>query len=353
VSQCLCCYGMFSGVGADEDGWKYRKMSVGDSELDVTAGSKTEGGAGLKSNEGNLKCAASLARGWSASCTPDCVWRQKRWIRRRRRRPCQPALASPPNFEKQLLSETKEVENSLEALTVSDLSSDGGDEQAQKCEGMVLIVSLLCACLRNVKLPQARRGAIQLLHDSSRFIDDDARLQLVIPYVVALLSDSAAIVRCAALQTLCNVLSMVQIFPPSDAKIFPEYILPLLSLLPDDTEESVRIAYAANIHKIAGTSYRFMMRSQDVNETGTSSDVSGNQARMKGTSLDRRPGSTKAVVNAHFHPLLCLLTWMLYSCFISLLLQDLVLPCGVLICICILTLFTTASEYKAHEAGGC
>ncbi|CAK9875311.1 unnamed protein product [Sphagnum jensenii] len=205
-------------------------------------------------------------------------------------------LASPPNFEKQLLSETKEVENSLEALTVSDLSSDGGDQQAQKCEGMVLIASLLCACLRNVKLPQARRGAIQLLHDSSLFIDDDARLQLVIPYVVALLSDSAAIVRCAALQTLCNVLSMVQIFPPSDAKIFPEYILPLLSLLPDDTEESVRIAYAANIHKIAGTSYRFMMRSQDVNETGTSSDVSSNQARMKGTSLDRRPGSTKAAV---------------------------------------------------------
>ncbi|CAK9223943.1 unnamed protein product [Sphagnum troendelagicum] len=205
-------------------------------------------------------------------------------------------LASPPNFEKQLLSETKEVENSLEALTVSDLSSDGGDQQAQKCEGMVLIASLLCACLRNVKLPQARRGSIQLLHDSSLFIDDDARLQLVIPYVVALLSDSAAIVRCAALQTLCNVLSMVQIFPPSDAKIFPEYILPLLSLLPDDTEESVRIAYAANIHKIAGTSYRFMMRSQDVNETGTSSDVSSNQARMKGTSLDRRPGSTKAAV---------------------------------------------------------
>ncbi|CAM6046085.1 unnamed protein product [Sphagnum compactum] len=203
-------------------------------------------------------------------------------------------LASPPNFEKQLLSET--VENSLEALTVSDLSSDGGDEQAQKCEGMVLIASLLCACLRNVKLHQARRGAIQLLHDSSLFIDDDARLQLVIPYVVALLSDSAAIVRCAALQTLCNVLSMVQIFPPSDAKIFPEYILPLLSLLPDDTEESVRIAYAANIHKIAGTSYRFMMRSQDVNETGTSSDVSSNQARMKGTSLERRPGSTKAAV---------------------------------------------------------
>lgn len=76
---------------------------------------------------------------------------------------------------------------------------------------MVLIASLLCSCLRNVKLPQARRGTIQLLKESSMYIDDDARLQHVIPYVVALLSDTAAIVRCAALQTLCDVLSLVQV----------------------------------------------------------------------------------------------------------------------------------------------
>ncbi|KAH8939339.1 hypothetical protein BDL97_15G033100 [Sphagnum fallax] len=286
-----------SGVGADAEGWKYRKMSIGDSELDMGAGPKSEAVAGLKSSDANVKQAPSVTGGWSADCSPNCVQRQRRWIRHRCRWPCQPMLASPAMSEKQLLSESKEVEVSLESLKLLDLSLDGGQEEAQKCEGMVLIASLLCACLRNVKLPQARRGAIQLLHDSSLFIEDDARLQLVIPYVVALLSDTAAIVRCAALQTLCNVLSMVQVFPPSDAKIFPEYILPLLSMLPDDTEESVRIVYAANIHKIAETSYRFMMCSKDEHETGSSLDVHSSRGQLKGSSVERRPSSFKAVVS--------------------------------------------------------
>ncbi|KAH8939344.1 hypothetical protein BDL97_15G033100 [Sphagnum fallax] len=287
-----------SGVGADAEGWKYRKMSIGDSELDMGAGPKSEAVAGLKSSDANVKQAPSVTGGWSADCSPNCVQRQRRWIRHRCRWPCQPMLASPAMSEKQLLSESKEVEVSLESLKLLDLSLDGGQEEAQKCEGMVLIASLLCACLRNVKLPQARRGAIQLLHDSSLFIEDDARLQLVIPYVVALLSDTAAIVRCAALQTLCNVLSMVQVFPPSDAKIFPEYILPLLSMLPDDTEESVRIVYAANIHKIAETSYRFMMCSKDEHETGSSLDVHSSRGQLKGSSVERRPSSFKVSVGA-------------------------------------------------------
>lgn len=99
-----------------------------------------------------------------------------------------------------------------ESVKVIDSGNQVTHDQPQQCEGMVLIASLLCSCLRNVKLPQARRGTIQLLKESSLYIDDDARLQHVIPYVVALLSDNAAIVRCAALQTLCDVLSLVQVF---------------------------------------------------------------------------------------------------------------------------------------------
>ncbi|PWZ04161.1 hypothetical protein Zm00014a_040768 [Zea mays] len=79
-----------------------------------------------------------------------------------------------------------------------------------------------------------------------------------------MLSDPSAIVRCAALETLCDVLCLVQDFPISDAVIFPEYILPMLSLLPDDTEESVRVCYASNIHKLALTAYRFLLRSRSI-----------------------------------------------------------------------------------------
>lgn len=141
-------------------------------------------------------------------------------------------------------------------------------EHNVSCEGMVLIASLLCSCIRSVKLPQLRRSAVLLLKFCSMCINDEDRLQRVLPYVIAMLSDPAAIVRCAALETLCEILPLVRDFPPSDAKIFPEYILPMLSMLPDDTEESVRICYASNISKLALTAYRFLMQSQSLNEAG-------------------------------------------------------------------------------------
>lgn len=141
------------------------------------------------------------------------------------------------------------------------------------CEGMVLIASLLCSCIRNVKLPHLRRSAILLLKSSSLYIDDEDRLQRVLPYVIAMLSDPAAIVRCAALETLCDILPLVRDFPPSDAKIFPEYILPMLSMLPDDPEESVRICYASTISKLALTAYGFLVRSISLSEAGDVGEV--------------------------------------------------------------------------------
>ncbi|XP_058067643.1 serine/threonine-protein kinase VPS15 isoform X2 [Magnolia sinica] len=146
-----------------------------------------------------------------------------------------------------------------------------------RCEGMVLIASLLCSCIRSVKQPQLRRWAVLLLKSASLYIDDEDRLQHVLPYVIVMLSDSAAIVRCAALETLCDILPLVQDFPPSDAKIFPEYILPMLSMLPDDSEESVRICYASNIYKIALTAYRFFIHSHGLSESGVLDKLSPTQ----------------------------------------------------------------------------
>ncbi|PKA48283.1 putative serine/threonine-protein kinase CCRP1 [Apostasia shenzhenica] len=167
-------------------------------------------------------------------------------------------------------------------------------ESKSCCEGLVLIASLLCSCIRSVKQPQLRRAAVLMLKSCSFYIDDEDRLQHVLPYVIAMLSDPAAIVRCAALETLCDVLALVQDFPPSDAKIFPEYILPMLSMLPDDSEESVRICYASNIFKIALAAYRFLICSNSLADTGSfdksvtskplppATETSGNRQTDKG-----------------------------------------------------------------------
>ncbi|KAK1285419.1 hypothetical protein QJS10_CPB20g00819 [Acorus calamus] len=184
-----------------------------------------------------------------------------------------------------MASDKRKESNLLEKLLRSDFKSlmSGYNSQSDafhvpsiqeinhhsNCEGMVLIASLLCSCIRSVRQPQLRRASLLLLMSSSLYIDDEDRLQHVLPYVIAMLSDPAAIVRCAAVETLCGILPLVRDFPPSDAKIFPEYILPMLSMLPDDPEESVRICYASNITKIALTAYRFLMHSQGLNKTGS------------------------------------------------------------------------------------
>ncbi|CAN4090043.1 unnamed protein product [Withania somnifera] len=160
-------------------------------------------------------------------------------------------------------------------------------EDVMSCEGMVLIASLLCSCIRNVKLPFMRRAAVLLLNSCSLYIDDEDRLQRVLPHVIAMLSDPAAIVRCAALETLCNILPLVRDFPPSDAKIFPEYILPMLSMLPDDPEESVRICYASNISKLALTAYGFLIHSISLSEAGVLNET--NSSRNSSVSTSDQP----------------------------------------------------------------
>ncbi|KAL3825203.1 hypothetical protein ACJIZ3_021232 [Penstemon smallii] len=197
----------------------------------------------------------------------------------------------------------------LKKVTMTDLSSLMSDYNNQSdtlgtpflplpqdimsCEGMVLIASLLCSCIRNVKVPFIRRAAVLLLKSCSLYIDDEDRLQRILPYVIAVLSDPAAIVRCAALETLCDILPLVRDFPPSDAKIFPEYILPMLSTLPDDPEESVRICYASNISKLALTAYGFLIHSISLTEAGVLNET--NLSRKSWTPATDTSGEPQRV----------------------------------------------------------
>ncbi|KAL9242324.1 hypothetical protein vseg_016337 [Gypsophila vaccaria] len=201
------------------------------------------------------------------------------------------SLQSPSNIHQSTADVFKGREHAfLKKITINELKSLMAEYDSESdtyhmpflqlpldvisCEGMVLITSLLCSCIRHIKFPQLRRSCILLLKYSSTYIDDEDRLQRVLPYVVAMLSDSAAIVRCAALETVCDILPLVREFPPSDAKIFPEYILPMLSMVPDDPEESVRICYASNISKLALTSYRFLVQSIRLSEAGMLDELS-------------------------------------------------------------------------------
>lgn len=129
-----------------------------------------------------------------------------------------------------------------------------------RCKGAVLLLAVVCSCVRGAARPSRRRDCLDLLSAAASVADDDARLQLVMPFCVAMCGDGVATVRAAAVNALASAVSAVETFPASDAKVFPEFIWPALGALARDREESVRVAYAAALATLASTSARFLQR---------------------------------------------------------------------------------------------
>lgn len=73
--------------------------------------------------------------------------------------------------------------------------------------------------------------------------------------------DPAPRVRVSAIHTLTKCLRLVKTIPPSDVKIFPEYILPGLAHLTQDEAVIVRAAYAENLAHLAHIAFRYLENS--------------------------------------------------------------------------------------------
>ena len=73
-----------------------------------------------------------------------------------------------------------------------------------------------------------------------------------------MIHDSAPRVRVSAIHTLTHCLYLVKSVPPSDVNVFPEYILPGLSHLVQDSKVIVRAALAENIGDLAYLALRFL-----------------------------------------------------------------------------------------------
>ena len=95
-----------------------------------------------------------------------------------------------------------------------------------------------------------------------RHVSDEIMLERLLPYMLYLVNDSLPQVRAQALRTITHCLQLIASIPRSDANIFPEYILPSLAWLTQDTEVIVRIAYAENIASLAETALKFLEMAQ-------------------------------------------------------------------------------------------
>lgn len=75
----------------------------------------------------------------------------------------------------------------------------------------LIMLSLVCANIRNCSFPSSKVRALDLLLALSSQLTDEAKLDRLIPYVIDLLHDEAAIVRGAALRTLMQVVRELSI----------------------------------------------------------------------------------------------------------------------------------------------
>lgn len=129
-------------------------------------------------------------------------------------------------------------------------------------EALVIITSLVTSCIRGLKLCMSKRQALDILLMLSAHASAETILDRILPYVLSMLHDPLPRVRVKALHTLSKALQYVKTVPVSDTNIFPEYILPGLSVLTKDQAVIVRAAYAENIAQLAETALRFLEHSQ-------------------------------------------------------------------------------------------
>jgi phosphoinositide-3-kinase regulatory subunit 4 len=69
----------------------------------------------------------------------------------------------------------------------------------------LIILALVTANIRNCLLPSSKVRALDVFLALSSHLTDEAKLDRMVPYIVDLLHDDAAIVRAAALRTLMQV----------------------------------------------------------------------------------------------------------------------------------------------------
>ena len=129
-------------------------------------------------------------------------------------------------------------------------------------DGTLIFLTLVVSSIRNTARATARIRACDLLLAFAERLTDEAKLDRVLPYLVALLNDKADIIRVTAIRSLTQLMSLVTVISPVNAHIFPEYILPRMQyLLPGpgaNPSSLVRATYAACLGSLATTASRFL-----------------------------------------------------------------------------------------------
>ena len=140
-------------------------------------------------------------------------------------------------------------------------------------DGSLIFLTLVISSIRNTARSTARVRAVELMLAFAERITDEAKLDRVLPSIVALLSDRSDIVKIAAVRTMSQLLALVTVVSPVNAHIFSEYVRPRLDPFIRGTgskvSPAVRATYASCLATLAHTSARLLDMLQALQADGS------------------------------------------------------------------------------------
>ncbi|KAK9511150.1 hypothetical protein O3M35_005765 [Rhynocoris fuscipes] len=170
---------------------------------------------------------------------------------------CDTSLILSPDEKIERLK--KDIHNIINLLISEEEKSKKGNEKNNcSCEALVLITSLITSWIRGLHFTTSKIQCLEILLELAAHTSSETVLDRILPYIMYLIHDPFPKVRVSAVHTLTKALSFVKTVPPSNANVFPEYILPGLSQVAHDEAVIVRTAFAENVAELAEISLRLL-----------------------------------------------------------------------------------------------
>ncbi|GAB7346883.1 hypothetical protein MBLNU459_g1963t1 [Dothideomycetes sp. NU459] len=144
---------------------------------------------------------------------------------------------------------------------------------SDQANGALLFLNVIVSSLRSTARASSRIRSCELLLAFGERLTDEAKLDRVLPYAIALLEDESENVRIAALRTITQLLAIVTVLSPMNVFIFPNYVLPRLQKFVSSpvfkNSAPLRATYVTCLASLATTASRFLDMMQALRADGS------------------------------------------------------------------------------------
>ncbi|KAI9297523.1 ARM repeat-containing protein [Neoconidiobolus thromboides FSU 785] len=162
--------------------------------------------------------------------------------------------------------------NQISAIFDFSNDIDNPEVNLKREEGALLLLSVLTSSVKNCVYSSKKRLAIDMMFSIGRHLNDEMKLDRLLPYLVSLLYDKDSIIRSHAIQTMTNLLLTVHKITPINTLLFTEYLFNPLKKLTQDKEIIVRYSLAKNMASLAEIAIHFYQLGKSM-ENKTSLDI--------------------------------------------------------------------------------